>query len=380
MTTLFENSELTPEEFLRVYWQKQPLLLRGALPDFRPELDADDIAGLACEELAESRLITGRFPGGDWTLRHGPFDERDFATLPDRDWTLLVQDVDKHYPPLRRLLRNFGFLPGWRFDDLMVSVAGPGGSVGPHVDQYDVFLLQAAGRRRWQIARSFDPLLQPDCDLNVLQRFEAEQEWTLDPGDLLYLPPGVAHHGVALEQGMTWSIGMRAPSAADLLQSLGEWLAENRAEGPRYGDPQIGPARRCGEVDDDAVGRFSELARAMTGDAREFRLFLGAFLSRYRLAHEPAPPPSSLSRSRLRAALEGGAELSHNPWTRLLWLENEGGALLFAAGAAFECSTETAQTICDEEALRSAGSRWAAEVSGLLLELLNRGHLVLEPL
>jgi 50S ribosomal protein L16 3-hydroxylase len=380
MTTLFENSGKTPGEFLRDYWQQQPLLLRAAFPDFRPELDADDIAGLACEELAESRLITGRFPGGDWTVRHGPFHERDFAALPDRDWTLLVQDVEKHYPPLRGLLRNFGFLPGWRFDDLMVSVAGPGGSVGPHVDQYDVFLLQAAGRRRWQIARSFDPTLLPDCDLNVLQHFEAEQEWTLEPGDLLYLPPGVAHHGVALDQGMTWSVGMRAPSAADLLQSLGEWLAENRSEGPRYSDPRISPARRSGEVDAGAVERFRGLVAALTGEPREFCLFLGIFLSRYRLAHEPAPPPSRLSRPRLRAALERGAELSHNPWTRLLWLENEGGALLFAAGAVFECDMETAQTICDEEALRAAGSRWAAEESGLLLELLNRGHLVLEPL
>ena len=149
MTNVFFNQHsLTVEQFLRDYWQKQPLLLPRAFADFEPELDADDIAALACDELAESRLITGRYPDHDWTVRYGPFSEADFAALPERDWTLLVQDVEKHYPPLRHLLAKFAFLPRWRIDDLMVSVAGPGGSVGPHVDQYDVFLLQAAGSRR----------------------------------------------------------------------------------------------------------------------------------------------------------------------------------------------------------------------------------------
>ena len=377
---LFANTHITTAEFLRDYWQKKPLLLTGAFPDFAPELDPDDIAGLACDQLAESRLITGSFEKEAWTLRHGPFDEGDFAALPPRDWTLLVQDVEKHYPPLRNLLANFDFLPDWRIDDLMASVAGPGGSVGPHVDQYDVFLLQAAGSRRWQIARNFDPALLPDCELNVLRRFEPEQEWVLQPGDVLYLPPGVAHHGVALETGMTWSVGMRAPSAADLLQSLGEWLAEHRDEGQRYGDPDLQPASNPGEVDAAAIDGFRLLARGATEDDREFRLFLGAFLSRYRLAHEPAPPPEPFDARRLRAELQAGATLAHHPWTRLLWLESSGTTLLFAAGTAFQCSEQAARAICDEPALRTGGERLAAEEPSLLLELLNRGHLVLEPL
>jgi 50S ribosomal protein L16 3-hydroxylase len=380
MKTLFPGGEISAAEFLEVYWQKQPLLMRGAVPRFEPELDPDDIAGLACDELAESRLITGPAPGGRWTLRHGPFDERDFAALPDDGWTLLVQDVEKHYPPLRKLLANLDFLPNWRVDDLMVSVAGPGGSVGPHVDQYDVFLLQAAGRRRWQIARSFDPGVLRDCELNVLERFEPEDEWIVEPGDVLYLPPGVAHHGVALELCMTWSFGMRAPSAADLLQSLGEWLAAREEGGLRYQDPDLRPALHPGEVDAEAVERFRELARRATGDPAEFGQFLGAFLSRYRLAHEPAPPPDGFSLPELEAALDEGAELAHNPWTRLLWLETGRATWLFAAGEAFECSRESAQAICNEEALRSSGSDLVAVESTLVLELLNRGHLILEPL
>jgi 50S ribosomal protein L16 3-hydroxylase len=389
MPNILDHSGLTVAEFLGDYWQRKPLLLRQAFPAFEPDLDADDIAGLACDELAESRLVIGRYPDHDWTVRYGPFTEADFAALPDRDWTLLVQDVEKHYPPLSKLLGAFGFLPRWRIDDLMVSVAGPGGSVGPHVDQYDVFLLQAGGRRLWQIAEHFDPELAPGCDLKVLRRFTAEQEWILQPGDLLYLPPGIAHFGTAVETSagtapcMTWSIGMRAPSSADLLQSLGEWLAGTADEGGRYRDPGLEPAARAGEVDTAAIRRLRDHARACFDDDKQWSTFLGAFLSRYRLAHEPAPPPAAIGPDELWQALDRGARLRHNPWTRLLWLQTAGEAWLFAAGSAFACSPDLAEAICDPDGLsgptaRRLAARRVAAAEGLLCELLNRGHLLLE--
>jgi 50S ribosomal protein L16 3-hydroxylase len=394
MPNIFAHiSGLTPDRFLRDYWQRKPLLLRQAFPGFEPELDADDIAGLACDEMAESRLITGRYPERAWSLRYGPFGEADFAALPERDWTLLVQDVEKHYPPLRRLLAAFDFLPCWRIDDLMVSVAGPGGSVGPHVDQYDVFLLQAGGRRRWQIAEHFDPELEPDCDLKVLRHFAAEQEWILEPGDMLYLPPGVAHFGTAVEAPvgnsppavasrsapcMTWSVGMRAPSAADLLQSFGEWLAASEDEGGRYHDPGLVPAARAGEIDPAAVCRLRELARACIDDDSRCPAFLGGFLSRYRLAHEPAPPPAAIGPDELWQALDRGARLRHNPWTRLLWLQTADGALLFAAGSVFACGPDLAAAVCDPQGLSGPAARRLGAADALLCELLNRGHLLLE--
>jgi len=212
---------LSTEQFIEQYWQKQPCLIRQAISGFEAMLDGDELAGLACEEMAESRLVKGTFEAADWTLTHGPFSEADFANLSNENWTLLVQDVEKHYAPLQELVRQFNFIPQWRLDDLMISYAATGGSVGPHIDQYDVFLLQAEGTRRWQIASSFEPELLKECPLNVLKHFTPEQEWVLEPGDMLYLPPNIAHHGVALEPGMTWSIGSRAPSAADLLQGLG---------------------------------------------------------------------------------------------------------------------------------------------------------------
>lgn len=369
--------DLDAARFLREYWQRRPLRVRQAFPGFEPALDAEDVAGLACEDGVDARLVTGRFPEQDWTLRYGPFEEQDFLNLPAANWTLLVQDVEKHYPPVAEILESFSFLPRWRIDDVMISVAGPGGSVGPHVDRYDVFLLQAQGRRRWQIAEDFDPSWLPDCDLHVLQAFSGEREWVLEPGDMLYLPPGVAHHGVALEAGMTWSIGMRAPSAADLLQSLGEWLAAHRDEGERYADPDVEPAASPGQIDTAALDRFEHLFREAAVSEADFRRFLGFFLSSYRLAGQPARPAREMTPRRLREALQDGATLKHHPWTRLLWMEAPKDAWLFAAGGEWRCQDETAARICDPELLaRQSRSLEAAELE-LCCSLLNLGHLYL---
>jgi 50S ribosomal protein L16 3-hydroxylase len=375
---IFEQSQMSKEQFLDEYWQRRPLLIRQALPDFQPTLDADDIAGLACDELAESRLVTGSFPAHDWSVRYGPFSAEDFATLPASCWTLLVQDVEKHYPPLQKLLRHFDFIPGWRIDDLMISVAGPGGSVGPHVDQYDVFLLQAAGRRRWQLAESFQPELVDGCELKVLRNFKPERDWTVERGDILYLPPGIAHHGVALDDGMTWSVGMRAPSSADLLQSLGDWLAVERNEGGRYLDPPLETALRPGELDSAAIENLSELCRSATENENDFREFCASFLSRFRQAHEPAPPENTTSPGELKHALGAGAVLRKSPWSRLLWHETESGARLFASGYALSCPLELATAICDCDRLAALGADLRDDDAHTLCQLINRGHLYIE--
>jgi len=212
---------LTPEAFFATVWQRRPLLIRDAFPDFQPPLDAEELAGLALEPEVESRLITGR-PGGDWTLRQGPFDETDFLQAPERDWTLLVQDVDKHEPDCDWILDAFDWLPGWRIDDLMVSYAAPGGSVGPHVDAYDVFLLQGAGQRRWRIGTPGSGHAVERGGLRQHDDVDFTDEWVLSPGDMLYLPPGVPHEGVAVTACTTWSIGLRAVSLADLASELAD--------------------------------------------------------------------------------------------------------------------------------------------------------------
>jgi 50S ribosomal protein L16 3-hydroxylase len=372
---------LGTQVFLAEYWQRKPCLIRQAFPGFQPELTADEVAGLACEELAESRLISGSYPEQDWSLRHGPFTERVLRRLPESRWTLLVQDVEKHYPPLQSLMARFDFLPGWRLDDLMISVAAPGGSVGPHFDQYDVFLLQAAGRRRWQIAVEFEPALLADCELNVLDSFTPELEWELEPGDMLYLPPGVAHHGVALDEGMTWSFGLRAPSQADLLLALGEWLAESAGEGERYTDSALDKPQRTGEISERALADLCDLMRKPLNSPRDSAGFLARFLTRYRLAHQPAAPERPLDESELATQFAHGAIVQRNPWTRLAWIEQDGNARLFAAGDEYVCTIDLAQRLCNTPLeWPPAFARHAAGDAALLhtlCQMVNAGHLFL---
>ena len=191
---------LTAREFLRDYWQRKPLLIRQAIPDFQNPLEPDELAGLSLEEEIESRLIIGQ--DRTWELRRGPLPEDTFAGLPERDWTLLVQSVDQFVPEVDEVLEPFRFLPSWRVDDVMISYAAPGGGVGPHYDHYDVFLLQGHGRRRWRIGQpcTADSPLIDGLELKILADFQQTDEWVLEPGDMLYLPPGIAHYGIAEDE------------------------------------------------------------------------------------------------------------------------------------------------------------------------------------
>ncbi len=371
--------DFSDEQFLEQYWQKKPCLIRNAIADFKPQLNGDDLAGLACEDMAESRLVRGGVEAADWTVAHGPFSDTEFAALPEENWTLLVQDVEKHYAPLQDLMQQFSFIPNWRLDDLMISFAATGGSVGPHTDQYDVFLLQAEGRRRWQIARSFEPRLIENCPLNVLKKFEAEQEWVLEPGDMLYLPPNVAHHGVALEPGMTWSIGSRAPSGADLLQGLGEWLAFSDDEGGRFSDPDLAPANRAGEITPEALQGLRELMLSRINKNESLDNYLATFMSRFRLAHDPMPPPELISPEKLLESLQKDARLFRNPWTRLTWVENSRGARLYAAGQAYDCSIWLAESLCQSSQARIKVNMLDQASAETLSRLINSGHFMLTP-
>jgi 50S ribosomal protein L16 3-hydroxylase len=228
---------LTPAQFMRRHWQKKPLLIRQAIADLRAPLERDALFALAGRESVESRLITRR--EGAWTLRHGPFARRALPPLSQPGWTLLVQGVDLHLDAAHTLLQRFRFVPDARLDDLMISWASEGGGVGPHFDSYDVFLLQATGRRRWRIGRQRDLSLQPDVPLKILQHFEPEQEFVLEPGDMLYLPPRWAHDGDAVGSDcMTCSIGFRAPQRGGLAGELLQRLGEDIDDPVLYQDPQ----------------------------------------------------------------------------------------------------------------------------------------------
>lgn len=338
--------------FLHDHWQRRPLLVRGAFPGLVPLIDGDELAGLACEEEVESRLVTRP----DYRLRHGPFSARDFAALPERDWTLLVQDCDKHVPELAdQLIGPFRFIPDWRIDDLMISWAADGGGVGPHVDQYDVFLLQLQGRRRWRIAAHQAHWRElPGLDLRVLADFVPEQDWILEPGDMLYLPPGVAHDGVALGPCMTASIGFRAPSHRELVSDLAEWLYQQVPEDLRYADAGLRPeaAAPAGRIDGDALASVRARVRAhLTPDDARLDGWFGRFITEPKPQLRPAPADQPLEPEVLRQELELGASLERHPGSRLAWLERDGGLTLFADGVAFELpasARDTLITLCRE--------------------------------
>jgi 50S ribosomal protein L16 3-hydroxylase len=265
---------LTPRAFMRRHWHKAPLLVRQALPGIGPPLTRAALFALAGQEGVESRLVVREGP--HWRLRQGPMPRRALPPLGRPGWTLLVQGLDLHVGAAHDLLGRFRFVPDARLDDLMVSYATDGGGVGPHLDSYDVFLLQVHGRRRWRIGRVADDTLEPGLPLKILRRFEPEQEWLLEPGDLLYLPPRWGHDGVAEGECMTCSVGFRAPAAGELAREVLLRLAEAQEDHPgaRYADPAqpataepaaVPPAlqRFAARAVATALGRTGALERAL---------------------------------------------------------------------------------------------------------------------
>ena len=236
--------------------------MRNAMPGFQSVISPEELAGLACEEDVHCRLVLQGDTAADWTLRYGPFEEQDFLDLPQSRYSLLVSECEKWMPELNDLLALFRFIPDWRIDDLMISYAPEGGSVGPHVDQYDVFLLQTLGSRRWQYcdSPSVDDALIPGLDLAILQNFQPQHDELLNPGDILYLPPGFAHHGVATEPCMTYSIGFRAPDAAHTLDSFILESEQQAHVAERYRDGELELDRHHAEFTDREIERFRELA------------------------------------------------------------------------------------------------------------------------
>jgi 50S ribosomal protein L16 3-hydroxylase len=264
---------LTPAQFVRRHWQKRPLLIRGAIPEFRPLLTRAQLFKLATNAEVESRLIERRRER--WNLEHGPFGAGRLQRTEPRNSTLLVQGVDLHNDAVHSLLTEFRFLPDARLDDVMVSWASDGGGVGPHFDSYDVFLLQAYGKRRWRIGRQADLSLEDGVPLKILRRFVPEEEHVLDPGDMLYLPPRWAHDGVAVGECMTYSIGFNAPRAGALAVELIARLAEQHTDERLYGDAN-GAATRHPARMPAALQAFAHTAvRALAANTEELACALG---------------------------------------------------------------------------------------------------------
>lgn len=290
---------LTPSQFMKRHWQKKPLLVRNAFPDFVPCVNRAELVALAGLEGVESRLIIDSDKG--WKMKHGPLAKRQLPPFSQKKWTFLVQGVDLHHDGVHALMQQFRFVPDARLDDLMISYATDGGGVGPHFDSYDVFLLQAHGQRRWRIGRNKDLTLQAGVPLKILQNFEAEEEFVLNPGDMLYLPPKYAHDGIAEGECMTWSIGFRSPQQGELAREILLGLADEAFEGvgdALYRDPQQAAVSAPGAIP-AGLGEFARdaLAKALK-DSHLVDSLLGEYLTepKANVWFDPADEETDLSR------------------------------------------------------------------------------------
>ncbi|WP_326511336.1 MULTISPECIES: cupin domain-containing protein [unclassified Cocleimonas] len=278
---------ISKEEFLRDYWQQKPLVIRGAFADFEMPFDAAELAGLACDTEAPSRIIVEKGLAPDfkaWTSKHSPFTDEDFINTPDSHWTFLVNDLERYVPELGNLIEPFRFIPDWRIDDLMVSYAADQGSVGPHVDEYDVFLIQGEGKRRWKIntATDYPKNLIPDTSLAILEEFAADEEWLLEKGDMLYLPPNMPHHGVAEGECFTFSVGFRAPSILEMSQS---WIEsfDDAEMNRRFKDDGRSPQENPGEINaKDLQALTDQIVSAVDRQKQNLPIFIGKYLTENR--------------------------------------------------------------------------------------------------
>jgi 50S ribosomal protein L16 3-hydroxylase len=308
----------TRGRFLQRYWQRRPLLIRRAIAGFRGLLSTRELFALAARDDVESRLVLRE--RGRWSLAHGPFRRGDFRALPKRNWTLLVQGANLHLATADALLRRFAFIPYSRLDDLLISHAVPGGGVGPHFDSYDVFLLQGKGRRRWRIGQPADRAFQPNLPLRILERFRPQADCVLDPGDMLYLPPEVAHDGVAIDTCSTYSIGFRAPSAQEIATSFLDWMRDRVVLDGQYGDAGRTPARHPARIERNLQAYAAATLRRLAWDEHTAARFLGSHLTEPKPSVAFAAPARALGREGfVRRATRRGLRLDGR--TQLLYDE-----------------------------------------------------------
>jgi len=374
------------DAFLRETWQKRPLLLRNAWESWSNPLEPDELAGLACEPGVESRLVT-RSPDR-WELEHGPLPEDRFAKIGRLPWTLLVQAVDHHAPKVAALLEPFRFIPNWRVDDIMVSYAVDGGGVGAHFDNYDVFLVQGLGRRRWQVGGRCDhttELLAHD-DLRLLANFDPTDEWVLDPGDILYVPPGIAHNGIAVgDDCMTYSIGFRAPSRRELIAGWAEHLTDQLEDDDRYSDPGLAAQDNPGEISDQALSRLQEMVAERVLDPHAFAQWFGEYSTTPKNQDIDWRPERPITLGDVRSWIGDGMPLLRNPASRFAFVRGEAGSVtLFVDGRSYLCSAAVAtlaERLCAARDLAIGPDVLASEASlALLMDLANQGAVAFEPL
>ncbi len=323
-------NELSEQAFLNQYWQKKPLLIKGGFSDFKDPLDANELAGLAMEDSIESRIITNH--NQQWQSHQGPFE--DFEILTDEHATLLVQAVDHWHPEAAQLLEPFRFIPNWRIDDLMISYSTPGGGVGPHLDQYDVFIIQGEGKRHWRVGLPDASLKQFAQNKSLLQveAFTAVIDCVLEPGDILYIPPGCPHEGYAIENALNYSVGFRAPNQQDLLSSFADHIIDTESGQKRYTDHTLTLRDSKGELTQSEVDKVKTLMQALIENDSLFKNWLGNTLSQPKHDMDLAPEETPFSSAEIMQQLESDMTFERLGGTRAIYQYMESELLLSVNG------------------------------------------------
>ncbi|VUD56545.1 50S ribosomal protein L16 3-hydroxylase [Thalassocella blandensis] len=365
MPALKQLGSMPIDEFLRDYWQKKPVLIRQAFTDLQDIISADELAGLSLEEDVNSRLIietptqpastttstTNSTPQSNWQVQHGPLADGTFSNLPESHWSLLVQHVDALDPNVNQFLQNFRFIPNWRLDDIMISYATDMGGVGPHFDYYDVFLIQAAGKRRWRLGQNCNSqsALVPDQPMKLLQEFTTSEDWIVEPGDLLYVPAQLAHWGEAIGESMTYSVGFRAPADADILLEYAQEKASSSPADIRYRDPDLQFSEASNAIGEDAITKVQAMLLAHCQDKTSIAKWLGEYSTELKQNIECMLAPLD----------ENELELSPfqlSPYCRTAYYAIDSTpknalALLFVNGQSWECDLRFARDISQYQAI-----------------------------
>lgn len=386
MSSIQFPGKITADCFLADYWQQQPLLIPGGLAGIQSPLSAEELAGLACEEEIESRIVLEKDGVRPWEARTGPFDEEAFASLPESHWTLLVQDVDKHFSEVAGLLTFFDFIPDWRLDDIMISYASDKGSVGPHIDDYDVFLIQVEGERRWLVDShpGVESNYIPGLDLRILPEINPDHEWLMKAGDILYLPPNVPHWGIAEGDGcMTCSVGFRTPTFQEMASAWFDELIQQQVPDGRYRDGVLRPQKAKGEISQQALSRVHSLLQAFSQiNPGEQERWFGRFITEPKSHLQVEPREQPLAPNSFLIELERFPMIERHGWSRFAFISAQKASdYLYVNGEEYSLSKQQGgllPLLTEKKRFSTkALAPWlqSDECRSLICQLYNDGHL-----
>lgn len=379
---IYPLGNIPPEDFLKNYWQKKTLVVRNAFPNFQCPISAEELAGLSCEEEINARILIEKDGEHPWQAVFGPMDDEIFASMPESHWTLIINDLEKIIPEFSWIPDLFNFIPEWRFDDLMCSYAADQGSVGPHFDLYDVFIIQGEGKRRWQIstAEVANDNQVSETPLRIQSEFNAEEEWILEPGDMIYIPPGVSHYGVSLGDSISFSVGYRAVSHADILGDFIAHITQNCPPELTYRDSDLKAQANTGEIKADAIARVKKiLVQYLDPNHPEIARWFGRFMSDSKSDRLEQEMQSFNNAEELLDAINNGENLYRHPASRFAFIKNAEHSQLFIDGHDYQVSSKFAESLCKTRRVDAQLFKLAtAEQKQLLLDLFHAGSLYLD--